>query len=262
MNKEISILIDRLLDRRVDSTSIISWAAPIPFFGDLKRSEVATVGLNPSNREYVDTDGEELNGPLRRFHTLRSLRLKNWKEIKPAHLKMINDLCINYFSGNPYDEWFKRLDFLISGTNRSYYFPVGKACHLDLIPFATSNKWATLSLREKRLLLDISKDTLGILVNASPVKTLILNGITVVETLKAISNIDFEKRRMPTWTLPRSVGEGIAGYSFRGKLSSIGGVHLNREVIVYGYNHNIQSSYGVTTKCLQSIRNWITLNSQ
>lgn len=261
MNKEISILIERLLDKRVSNTTIIPWAAPIPFFGDLNKSEVATVGLNPSNREYVDITGEELDGPLRRFHTLRSLRLKNWKEIKPPHLSMINDLCTNYFSGNPYDEWFKRLDFLISGTNKSYYFPNGKACHLDLIPFATSNKWASLSLSEKRLLLDISKDTLGLLVNASPVTTLILNGITVVETLKAISNIDFEKKRMPSWTLPRLAGEGVAGYSFSGTLTSIGGVHLNREVTVFGYNHNIQSSYGVTTKCLKSIRSWITINS-
>src|SRR5690606_2827587 len=100
-----------------------------------------------------------------------------------------------------------------------------------------------------------------VLINASPITTLILNGITVVETLKAISNIDFKRTRMPSWTLPRAAGEGVAGYSFSGMLSSIGGIQLNREVTVFGYNHNIQSSYGVTTKCLQSIRSWITINS-
>lgn len=249
-----------MADQRIHNTSIIPWSSPIPSFGDLYTADVATVGLNPSNREFVDASGKELDGMQRRFHTLKSLGISKWSDAESSHKDLILDLCKNYFTRNPYD-WFKKMDYVISGTNRSYYFPSGRACHLDLIPYATMNKWADLSIKERTLLLEISGDTLGVLLRASPIQVLVLNGITVVENLKKISDVNFDIKKMQGWTLPRISGEGVLGYSYKGLLSNIAGLRLNRKVLVLGYNHNIQSSFGVTTKVLQAIRKWIAINA-
>ncbi|SHH48947.1 hypothetical protein SAMN04488109_4017 [Chryseolinea serpens] len=197
---------------------------------------------------------------MRRFQTLRSLKLSKWSDLDDNHERLVLDSCLNYFKRNPYDAWFKKLDYIISGANYSYYFPLGNACHLDLIPFATARKWSDLETKEKLLLLELSGDTLGVLLKASKVNLLVLNGITVVQSFLKVSNCELEKRKIPNWTLPRIVGDGVAGYSYKGTVSKIGNIRLPRIVTVLGYNHNLQSSYGVTSDILKSIREWISNN--
>jgi len=197
-------------------------------------------------------------GTVRRFHTLSSLGLSRWRDAKSEHLQMIVDSCNTYFCRNPYDGWFKRLEELISGTRASYYGTGQSACHLDLIPYATSSKWSELSSGQRTALLGMAGDTLGLLLRDSPVRLLILNGQTVVQSLLQIADIDLERKLMPTWTLPRKRGEGISGYSYAGRLRKVGGVKLKKEIVLLGFNHNIQSSFGVTTGVKAAIGNWIT----
>ena len=73
MNAEIINLVSRLADDRIINSSVISWGSPVPSFGDLSNASIATIGLNPSNLEFVDEKGKELDGSRRRFHTLNSL---------------------------------------------------------------------------------------------------------------------------------------------------------------------------------------------
>lgn len=258
MNAELSILIDKLTDPKLHETSVIEWGAPVISFGDFSSSKIATIGLNPSNREFVDVRGEELNGDSRRFHTLGSLGLLEWSEVNEDHIEQIYELCKDYFSRNPYDGWFKSLDYLISGTQTSYYFPSFNACHLDLIPYATSCKWTELSSNQRSLLLELTGDTLGILLKNSSIELLVLNGRTVVEHFQNIADSRLESRVMPSWTLPRKSGDGVSGISYKGSIRNLGGVDLGREITVLGYNHNIQSSFGVTTQVKKNIRSWIT----
>jgi hypothetical protein len=138
MYATLTTLIDRLDSSAVSATKVIRWGCPVPSFGDLSTARVATLGLNPSNREFVDGLGNELQGALRRFHTLRSLGLKSWSDVDARHLRLILESCRTYFLVNPYDRWFKRLDQIVSGTNVSYYSTSSGACHLDLIPYATA----------------------------------------------------------------------------------------------------------------------------
>src|SRR3977135_1806902 len=105
MYSTLTTLIDRLDSSAISGTNVIRWGCPVPSFGDLLSSQVATLGLNPSNREFVDESGKELQGASRRFHTLRSLGLKSWSEVDARHLRMIIDSCRTYFLGNPYDGW-------------------------------------------------------------------------------------------------------------------------------------------------------------
>lgn len=257
MRHALKTLIERLDNKALRATNVIPWGAPVPSFGDLSRASVATLGLNPSNREFVNIQGEELDGLQRRFHTLKSLGLTRWADADTRHLKLIGDSCRKYFRRNPYDGWFKELDHIISGTNTSYYEDLTHACHLDLIPYATACKWTDLSAQQRSLLMELSADTLGLLLRESPVRLLILNGKTVTANLERIAGERFEEIAMPGWELPRKSGQGVAGLAYRGRVAKIAGVPLSREVVVLGYNHNIQSSFGVTNNVKASIRAWI-----
>lgn len=172
----------RCLDHQALSwTNIIPWSSPVPSFGDVSKSTVATLGINPSNREFVDISGKELDGNARRFHTLTSLGLSRWTDANAQHLSLIIDACRMYFCRNPYDRWFKRLDWIISGPRSSYYHDLNKACHLDLIPYATACKWTELTPKQRRALLAAAGNALGLLLRDSPVRLLVLNGQCVVE---------------------------------------------------------------------------------
>jgi len=258
MITELLILVERLNDPKLKKAEVITWACPIISFGNLSNSKIATLGINPSNKEFVDENGIELKGVKRRFHTLESLGLKKWSEADKSQIDLIEELCFDYFNRNPYDNWFKKLDYLISGTSMSYYFPSGEACHLDLIPFATSCKWTDLSSQQRSLLLLSSGDTFGLLLRHSPVRLLILNGQTVVDNFQKILNIQLRKTHMLGWTLPRRGSTGVAGYAYIGEIGQIAGIELSQPIAVLGYNHNIQSSFGVTSQVYTSIRSWIT----
>uniref|UniRef100_UPI0019674E9A hypothetical protein n=1 Tax=Myxococcus vastator TaxID=2709664 RepID=UPI0019674E9A len=134
MRQVLADLLKRLEVASPEDTRVIPWSCPVPSFGDISRARIATVGINPSNKEFVDDSHNELPEESRRFHTLQSLGLKSWSEAKGSHHDEIAEVCRRYFEINPYDRWFKELDFLISGTSFSYYSSMSIACHLDLVP--------------------------------------------------------------------------------------------------------------------------------
>lgn len=257
MDTMLSTLVKRLDDTVLSATNVIPWSCPVPSFGNLSISRIATLGLNPSNREFVDCEGRELEGASRRFHTLRSLGLARWSDARPQHLRLIWDSCRGYFLSNPYDLWFKKLDRIISGTKVSYYDASAQACHLDLIPYATACKWTELTHYQRSSLLTLAGDTLGLLLRESQVRVLILNGNSVVENFQEIATVCLEKVEKHNWTLPRRSEPGVMGFSYMGTVRELSGIRLNREILVLGFNHNIQSSFGVTTQVMASIRRWI-----
>jgi len=258
MNATLSVLIERLGNLGLAETRVIPWGCPVPAFGDLSRSRIATLGLNPSNREFVDEAGNELDGAARRFHTLTSLGLNHWLDASTKDLELIMESCRAYFLRNPYDGWFRQLEHIISGTETSYYDSAAQACHLDLIPYATACKWTSLSPDERRALLKIAGDTLGHLLKDSPVRVLILNGMSVVERFEQMAEVCFERKMMPRWALRRGGESRVAGFAYKGKVKMLAGTKFKREILALGFNHNIQSSFGVTREVRAAIRNWIT----
>lgn len=254
LQKMINLISEKLLS----TLDVINWAAPIPYFGDPCKATIATVGLNPSDREFVSAEGIELEESARRFHTLASLDLNNWNELTHVQLESIHTSCTEYFSRNPYDAWFKPLDLLLRGTNDSFYSPLFHACHLDLIPYATGVKWAFLKTWQRESLLTISASFLGQVLKYSPIKILVLNGKTVVENFQRASSVSFRKEPMEAWCLPRKNGNHISGFSYEGTISQIADIEIGRDVYILGYNHNIQSSYGVTSSVRASIQEWIS----
>ena len=258
MHSTMITLLNRLESPELARTDVIRWGCPVPVFGDLRACRVATVGLNPSRREFLDEFGNELQGRARRFHTLSSLRLASWSDVDFRHIQLMLELCQAYFEHNPYHSWFGRLDRVISGTGSSYYGPSAGACHLDLIPYATAHKWTDLTTKQRTALMSQSADTLGLIIRDSPIQVLVLNGMTVVDQFEVIADGNFKRDRMFNWSLPRKSGVSVAGFAYKTLVKRIGGIDLGRAVIGLGFNHNLQSSFGVTTEVINGIRQWIT----
>ena len=254
-------LVDRLDSDAMADTGVMDWSCPVPSFGDPMHARVATLGINPSNREFVNGQGRELEGVYRRFHTLQSLRLESWSRAGARHLGMVLDACCSYFMHNPYAGWFNRLEFVLSGLNVSYYGHPGTACHFDLIPYATERKWSELQGRQRAALMDVAQDTLALMLRDAPVSILILNGNSVVKRFQDLAKVNLDSQPIPEWSLKRKDRPDVRGVSYKGTIGTLAGIGLDRNVTVVGFNHNLQSSFGINREVIRSIRDWITHNA-
>ena len=250
-------LLQRLDNDDLAGTCVKRCWAPVPYFGDLSNSRVATVGINPSNKEFENDSGNELIGHKRRFHTLTSLGITSWSEADNCHIQQILESCTKYFESdrNPYDRWFKPLDKIVAGTGASFY--CSDACHLDLVPYATTDKWSSPSLKkcQKSKLLSMNRDVIGQLLSVSPIEILILNGKEAVKGFHRAASMWLEFKRMDDWTLQQRSRE-IDGFAYRGIIDSFPGIELPHRVRILGYNHSIPGT-PCPTKVVESIRDWI-----
>lgn len=236
---------------------VMDWCAPVPFFGNLLSSDVATVGLNPSSSEFVGHGGQPIRGMERRLPSLLSLRIGHWEGCTDTHIRSIRQECLEYFTRNPYDRWFRRLDRIVAGANASFY-PGGArpACHLDLVPFATKRKWGALPSAVRSELLSLGANSLGRLINSSRIRVLLLNGSSVATAMGQLEGLTLARERVPDWDLPRASGRPVPGYRYEGIATSLAGVTLDRPITVVGYNHNIQSSFGISNDLVAKLTDW------
>jgi len=98
------------------------------------------------------------------------------------------------------------------------------------------------------------------LLRDSPVRLLILNGNAVVKNFKKLP-VFARKTGDAHWSLPRRTQPGVTGFAYKGALRELSGVRFERRLLVLGFNHNIQSSFGVTTEIIAAIRRWIALTA-
>lgn len=259
MQPVIAELLYALVGTRAEGADVLEWASPVPAFGDPASSTVATLGLNPSNREFVTAKGGELDGVYRRFYTLQSLGIDSWSEANAGHVSLIAESCRSYFLHQPYDSWFRRLEPLARAAGASFYHEKGaaSACHLDLVPFATRRKWSNLSIQQRRLLYSMSGSALARLLADSGIEVLILNGRGVAEEFQSMFDVVLECRTAEPWSLPGAGFARVKGLSYRGIVGNLGGLRLQQPLLVLGYNHNIQSSFGVTSTAVANIARWI-----
>jgi hypothetical protein len=249
----------RLARGDVTAQPVMSWTCPVPYFGRLGDATVATLGINPSNREFVDVAGEELDGASRRFPTLGSLGLVTWEDASSLDVATIVSACEEYFEGNPYQRWFDTLDILVRPLGASYYSADHPAAHLDLVPYATHVKWGALRPDQRRALLRCGQDLLASLLRDSKVELLILNGASVVRQFEEVAGVELDRAVNSAWDLPRRGSERVRGVAYTGALDHIGGVDLGRSIAVAGFNHNLQSSFGVTKRATEAIARWLAV---
>jgi hypothetical protein len=242
-----------------DHPDVLGWACPVPFFGHLESARLATVGINPSNLEFTAADGTELIGPARRLPTLNSLTLSAWPDTDQRVRQEITAACCGYFERNPYRRWFGVLQQLIEPAGLSYYAPGSDACHLDIVPWATSRKWGLLRPASKTMLLHQAEQAVARVISYSPLVMLVLNGREVVRQFEFLAGQQLEPIRIPTWDLARRNGQAVAGVAYRATVSEIADIPLGREILVAGYNHNLQSSFGVSATVRTAISEWIVV---
>lgn len=130
--------------RRSASASSVQSSLPVLFFGDIFNASIATVGLNPSDKEYLDKHGLELADSRRRFETLRSLGAVDRSTLTDEQCsRAIMTMCTYYKPGKPVYSWFNHLDRVTRGMGFSY--STGQIVHLDLVQEATTPTWSRLS---------------------------------------------------------------------------------------------------------------------
>ncbi len=256
MIKIVKSLVGQLASGALSKHSLIEWAAPAPCFGNYKKSNIATVGINPSNLEFQDRAGLELRGNSRRLHSLQSLGISAWSEATTSDIRKIVLSCENYFHRNPYTTWFNHLNYLFADTGCSFYDHINHACHLDLVPFSTSKKWTMLNTKIKKSLILNSRQTFYSMIEYCGAQLIILNGQQVVDEYQKIVQEPLESFRENQWDLSRRRGPNVKGIAYEGYLHKKNGGKIR----IIGYNHNIQSSYGITKAIRCHIRNWIADN--
>lgn len=150
-----------IFERYESHDKVLTQSIPILYFGGLKdyRSsevKVITVGSNPSDREFLDDDGNPTDNPFWRFSGIGPPGTYEYGEYR--------DALGAYFEGGPdgtsYHKWFKHYDAVLRGLAASYYDDSSNtALHTDLhSPLATSEKWSNLGDEAPDLKDDLRED--------------------------------------------------------------------------------------------------------
>lgn len=161
-------------------SSVVPGSTPVVSFGDPVKPMVATLGINPSSREFLSGDGVLLTGAQRRLATLDSLGISDHQELHAAMGAVIVDDCARYFERRPYRRWFDPLDRLLRAGAGASYFD-GTACHLDLVQWATSPVWGGLPESARAQLLIEDEPFLVRQLRQEHYRLVVVNGRTVMD---------------------------------------------------------------------------------
>lgn len=175
-------LISRAIAQPPQDCFVVRGSTPVIAFGDPVRSSVATLGINPSSKEFLNRKGVLLEGDKRRLASLHSLEIENRGSLDTEDGRAILNDCAEYFHNSPY-HWFKPLNRVLSeGIGASYG---STACHLDLAQWATDPVWRDLDLTVRMKLLD---DGVGFLFNQlerEQYRLVLVNGRTVMKEVES-----------------------------------------------------------------------------
>ena len=181
--------------RREPRPSSVTSSLPVLFFGDGLSAEIATIGLNPSRREYLDKDGRLLRGGEQRFATLESLGAPSRDVLTDAQADDAIDVMRDYYDdGKPvYGQYFRHLSNFLAGAGASY--GERSAVHLDLVQEATAKVWNELAESERALLLELDMPFLLWQLTALPrLKAAVFAGATVGRELSGRVAVDVHER--------------------------------------------------------------------
>ena len=242
MGVDIPEYLTRMVRRPVPVAEVVQGTTPVLSFGDPRHAEVATLGINPSGREFVE-NGQLLAGEQRRLATLESLGAQSALRLTDEQVRTVIEECASYFqpNRNPYRRWFDSLDKVLrAGLGVSYYD--GSACHLDLVQWATNPVWGELpDGRIKKALLKEGLPHLRNHLKFGKIRLVVLNGRQVLEQVAAVGLARLESyRTLRVGTLSCSL------YSGEGE-----GVKF------VGWSTNLQSSRGVTGEFKSQLERWL-----
>lgn len=228
------------------SADVVPGSTPVVAFGDPARSRAATLGINPSRNEFLDSQGRLLDGSQRRLATLRSLGATRLDELTDAQVAEVVADCAAYFSRNPYRRWFDPLDQLLrTGLDASYYD--GTACHLDLVQWATDPVWGQIDDEQvRKVLTEDGVPHLAEQLAANPgISVVLCNGRRVIDQVRAARLADL-----------RDAG-AISSGAVTCRLYA--GSGANGAGLWLAWSANLQSSRGVSSELKRDLADWISL---
>ncbi len=230
-----------------EDCDVVENSTPVVSFGNPTSVKVATLGINPSNIEFVENN-VLLSGKDRRLSTISSLGASATESLTDSQIQEVIDDCYEYFrqDKNPYDKWFKPLDKIIQiGFDASYY--ADSACHLDLVHWATNSKWKDLTTATRERLLKESGPHLINQLRSENISTVVVNGAEVwneltkleLVTYDEVKTIYFGKNKTKQTPCKLRIGHGC-GATF------------------YGWTSNIQSQHGANEeKFNEELGHWL-----
>jgi hypothetical protein len=211
-----------------DGCSVITGSTPVVAFGDPSAALVATLGLNPSRVEFLDS-GQLLRGQQRRLASLGSLGVESLSHASAETVGRVVGACRRYFWRRPYRRWFDQLETILSPLGYSYYD--GTACHLDLVQSATDPTWSKLGDDQRQRLVNADVPFLRDQLDRSHFRVLLINGSSVRRWAAATLGIEFAS---------------VAEVARDGAVTGFAVGKFNGKVPVLAWSTNLQSSWGVT----------------
>ncbi len=226
---------DRVRRQPPIARRVVRGSTPVVSFGDASTARVATLGLNPSRREFCDVGGRLLCGEERRLETLESLDVRRLHNAPDGAVRKVIQGCYRYFHGNVYG-WFKPLQVVLDAVGRS--FARGSACHLDLVQWATDPTWAKLARKEQLELLLADAWFLGEQLRNERIRVVLANGRGVADVLEQVSGVAFRRA-----SADLVVGSVTARFT-RAEIAA---------VPIITWSTNLQSSFGVSSELVKRI---------
>ena len=210
---------------------IVEGSTPVIYFGNFRSARVATLGINPSNKEFEENSAL-LKEDRRRLSTLESLGANSLESLTDEQVNQVVRDCDNYFqSPNYYRGWFDQIEAVIKpGLGVSFFD--GSACHLDLVQWATSNKWGILEPNGKSRLLDEGRNHLLNLLKNSQISLVIVNGKSVWNELESAG-----------FGAAKNIGSLTFGKS---KKTCQLLINKSKKLVFLGWSSNIPSQQGTT----------------
>lgn len=220
------------------NSGVVPGSNPVLSFGNAQRAIIATLGLNPSVREFLDKNGKELTGPSRRLATCQSLGVKILSIASEDAVRQVVEECNDYFQREPY-QWFNQLqNFILKELDASYYDY--SACHLDLVQWATNPTWGSLPSNTRKQLLKADCPFLLEQLRNEKIKLLLVNGTGVFVHLQKLTAMKIHEE---------------SPISVRAKKTRLFVGTLFDHVGVVSWSINLQSSHGVTNDMRSVIAN-------
>lgn len=242
-------VLERVMALYPKNCHVVPYSTPVVSFGNPETSTVATLGINPSSREFFDKGKNLFTAEMKRLVDTETLGMPS--EIESLTAEQANAVikgCFDYFETDKhYKEWFSRLEeYVLNPAGASYFRSADeeleRACHLDLVQWATDPVWGDIKDKGiQKTLLASDFEFLRFQLTSYNFKKLFLNGREVIEQFESLG-------------LTELTEVGKTPFQSGGKMSSLyKGKFGNTEV--WGWGLNIQSK--VTLSNLEDLSNWI-----
>ncbi|MDR2584237.1 MAG: hypothetical protein LBC75_12215 [Fibromonadaceae bacterium] len=192
---EDNILKDRIKRKIEPDMCVVQQTTPVIYFGDYDSARACTISLNPSNLEFVDKSKKLLELDKERLCSREKLKKTDNDELTDEDAEKVLKYCKNYFKYRPYKSWFDPFNKFVEHYEEYSYYK-GTCVHLDLVQWATDPTWKDIPTFIKQKHLDNDLPILKHLLKKN-FEVMFLNGITVVENVRAYLNIKLEPKTIP-----------------------------------------------------------------